>query len=258
MTTGITLKEKSRKILEKFEVMGLLVDSCLLGASRSLIISGPPGIGKTYTVQNKLTNWDPTTTQYTIARGYVRATGLYKMLYNHRFKNNVLVLDDADSVFTDTTALNILKTVCDTTKERIVSWRSEATLYNDDGIEILPKHFTFEGALIYLTNIDFDYLVQKENKLSPHLKALMSRSHYIDLSIKSRQDFLVRIYQLINKGMLDPLPPEAQKDIMNYILTNHMLLRELSLRMVVKIKILYESNPNKWAMIANATCLKSR
>lgn len=250
------IAETKRVIAERFEVLELLTNACMEGSARSLIVSGPPGLGKSYTIFNKLSAWDPTETQYSITKGYMRATGLYKLLYKHRFQKHVLVMDDTDTIFFDDTCLGLLKAVCDTTKDRIVSWKTEAQLYSEDGNELLPKSFLFEGACIFLTNNDFDYLIAKGDKRSPHLEAMMSRSHYIDLAMKTRQDFLIRIIQVVQQGLLRPLSSQAQTEIITYLVTNMMTMREMSLRMAIKLKDLYMTRPNDWKRIADVTCRK--
>ena len=81
-----------------------------------------------------LAKWDPTEENHIIIKGYVRALGLYKSLYNYRHAGKVLVFDDADTIFNDETALNILKAVCDTTERRTVSWLSEYKIVDEDGV----------------------------------------------------------------------------------------------------------------------------
>ena len=256
--TALQLKiiETNRVISERFEVLELLAYACVEGTARSLIVSGPPGLGKSYTIMAKLSAWDPTETQYSVTKGYVRATGLYKLLYKHRFKKNVVVFDDTDTIFFDDICLGILKAVCDTTKDRIVSWKTEAVMFTEDGNEQLPKAFLFEGACIFLTNHDFDGLIAKNDKRKPHLEAMMSRSHYIDLAMKTRQDFLIRIYQVVREGLLNPLTPKAQAEIMSYLAINLSSMREMSLRMAIKLKDLYITRPNDWKRIADVTCRK--
>ena len=250
------IAETKRVIAERFEVLELLTNACMEGTTRSLIVSGPPGLGKSYTIFNKLAAWDSTETQYSITKGYMRATGLYKLLYKHRFQKHVLVLDDTDMIFFDDISLSLLKAVCDTTKDRIVSWKTEAIMFTEDNTEQLPKSFLFEGACIFLTNNDFDHLIAKGDKRKPHLEAMMSRSHYIDLAMKTRQDFLIRIYQVVREGLLSPLSIQAQTEIMTYLAINMMTMREMSLRMAIKLKDLYMTRPNDWKRIADVTCRK--
>ena len=158
-------------------------------------------------------------------------------------------------LFRSEIGINILKAVCDTTERRIVSWLSEGTLIDEETGEKLPKSFEFEGSVIFLTNLDFATLVDRNHKLSPHLQALMSRSHYLDLTMRSRQDYLVRIRQVIAQGMLSNLTLDQKADILTFIECNTEELRELSLRTCIKLGSLRQNFDN-WEKIASVTMLK--
>ena len=243
------------RIGERFEILDVLTEACLVGNSRAMIASGPAGLGKSYTVEKRLSDWDPSETCHTIVKGYVRATGLVKLLYQFRHKNNVIVFDDADAIFFDDVSLNLLKAVCDTTERRRVSWLSEGKLVDDDSAELIPRSFDFEGSIIFITNYDFDAMIDKGHKLAPHLAALVSRAHYIDLAMKSRRDYLVRIRQVIKQGLLSHLTEDQRRDVVAFIETTHEKLRELSLRVAIKLGGLRKQGGD-WQKIARITCCK--
>ena len=136
-------------------------------------------------------------------KGYVRATGLVKLLYQYRNAGQVIVFDDADAIFFDDVSLNLLKAVCDTTETRRVSWLSEGSLVDEETAVRIPRNFEFKGTIIFISNYDFDAMIDRGHKLAPHLAALVSRAHYIDLAMKSRRDYLVRIRQVIEEGLLE-------------------------------------------------------
>ena len=244
-----------QRIAERFEILDVLTESCIVGNSRALIVSGPAGLGKSYTVETALRNWDPNELNHTIVKGYVRATGLVKLLYQYRNAGQVIVFDDADSIFFDDVSLNLLKAVCDTTERRRVSWLSEGKLIDDDSAELIPRSFDFDGTIIFISNYDFDAMIDKGHKLAPHLQALVSRAHYIDLSLKTQRDYLIRIRQVIKQGLLAELGNDARDDVVEYIEQNHTKLRELSLRMVIKLGHLRKQGGD-WKRIAAVTCCK--
>lgn len=247
--------EIEQRIADRFDILDVLTESCVVGNSRALIVSGPAGLGKSYTVEKRLTEWDPNELQHTIVKGYVRATGLVKLLYQYRHPSNVIVFDDADAIFFDDVSLNLLKAVCDTTERRRVSWLSEGKLVDDESAELIPRSFDFEGTIIFITNYDFDAMIDKGHKLAPHLQAMVSRAHYIDLAMKSRRDYLVRIRQVIRQGLLSDLGHEARADVITFIERNHDSLRELSLRMALKLGALRKQGGN-WERVAKITCCK--
>lgn len=249
-----TDEQISARIAERFEVLEIMTEACLIGNASALIVSGPPGLGKSYTVEKAISSWDPEERIHTIAKGYVRATGLVKMLYKHRHPGNVIIFDDADHVFADEISLNLIKTVCDTTKRRRVSWLSEGVLIDEESAERIPSTFEFEGSVIFITNKDFDAMIEQGSKLSPHLDALISRAYYIDLTMKTRHDYLIRLRQLINSGLLNFLETEERIDVVNFIDNNHKILRELSARVAIKIGRLRKHDPKNWMRIAKITC----
>ena len=246
----------SARIADRFDILSVLTESCISGDSRALVISGPAGLGKSHTVEHSLAQWDPSGNNYTIVKGYVRPTGLVKMLWSYRSAGQVIVFDDADAIFFDDVSLNLLKAVCDTTEKRTVSWLSEAALIDDDTSVRIPRSFQFDGSIIFLSNYDFDAMIAKGHKLAPHLQALMSRSHYLDLSMKSRRDYLVRIQQVIDQGLLSHLDAFSRLQVRLFVDKNADNMRELSLRSCIKLGNLIKSSPDNWQKIASVTMLK--
>lgn len=243
------------RIAERFDVLDVLSKACVDGDARALIVSGGPGLGKSYNVEKVLAERDPTGATFSIVKGYTRATGIVKLLYQHRHAGNIIVFDDADSVFNDDVSLNLLKAVCDTTERRVVSWLSEGKLIDDETSEIVPRSFVFEGSVIFITNLDFDYLIDRGHKLAPHLEALVSRAHYLDLTLKTKRDYLVRIRQVVERGLLSELDIEQQADVLTFIEAYSDIMRELSLRAVLKLGSLRRTNKN-WEKIAMITMCK--
>lgn len=253
--TPETDDEIDARIAERFEILDVLAEACTLGNARALIVSGPAGLGKSYTIEKRLAEWDPNEVNHTIVKGYVRATGLVKLLYQYRNEGQVIVFDDADSIFFDDVSLNLLKAVCDTTDRRRVSWLSEGKLIDDETAELIPRSFDFNGTIIFISNYDFDAMIDKGHKLAPHLAALVSRSHYIDLAMKSRRDYLVRIRQVIREGLLGELTFKQRSDVITFIEKNNESLRELSLRMAIKLGALAKQGGD-WEKVARITCCR--
>jgi hypothetical protein len=247
--------EIAARLDERFDILQTMTNAAILGDARALIVSGPAGLGKSFTVEKELEAWDSNGDNHTIVKGYVRTTGLYKLLYQHREANKVLVFDDADSIFYDDASLNLLKAVCDTTEKRVVSYLAETNMVDEESAERIPRSFVFNGTIIFITNLDFDALIDRGHKLAPHLQALVSRSHYMDLAMKTRRDYLVRIKQVIRHGLLKDLTDEQKTDVMNFITQNSDRLRELSLRVALKIGSIRRLNKN-WEKMARVTCCK--
>jgi hypothetical protein len=242
------------RLRERFDVLNKMTDASIMGSVRSFIVSGAPGLGKSYGIEQKLNIYDPDRQLTTVVKGHAKAGGIFPILYNYRHKGQIVVFDDADGIFSDDVSLNILKTATDTTSERYISWASKTIFHDNDG-EIMPKSFLYEGTIIFITNLDFVSLIRYGHKVSPHLQALMSRSYYIDLNLRTERDCLIRIRQVIKDGMLNHLPGNQIMDIVAFIENNYQQFREVSLRSVVKLITLRQSSPD-WETIAKISMFK--
>ena len=252
-----TDEEIAEKLTDRFDVLGQLADLAITGECKSLIVSGPPGLGKSFIVERNLRAWDPEETRHTIVKGHVSKTGLLRLLYQYR-EGGVIVFDDADSVFWDETSLSLMKSACDSTEIRRISYLAEVAMVDDSSGDLIPRQFEFNGVIVFITNMDFDAMADSGHKLAPHLSAMMSRSHYIDLEMKTRRDYLIRIRQVISYGMLRDrgLDKTQEQDVLDFIEERVDSLRELSLRMAIKLSDLRKKGDN-WTKLAKVTCCKA-
>lgn len=250
-----TDEQVAERIKVRFSVLETLVADVVQGNVQGLIVSGPPGLGKSYTVEQKIKNVENTR----IVKGHASAKGLYELLYDYREEGSIVVMDDCDSIFTDEKALNLLKTALDTTEERVLSWVTSgpfgASGDDDDGRSV-PTSYVFEGSIIFITNLDFDGMILRQSKIAKHLEALISRCHYIDLLMKSARDYVIRIKQVVRETkMLASYSPAEVKDVIKFIEDNQPTLREISLRTALKVATLRKGDKN-WQNIAKITCCK--
>ena len=248
------------RLQERFQILTDMTRAVKEGSVRAMIVSGPPGVGKSYNVEavlekadlfNKLADRKP---KYEIVKGAMSAIGLYAKLYEFSNTGNVVVFDDCDSVLLDDLSLNILKGALDSSKRRFISWNTDSRLLRSEGV---PNRFEFRGSAIFITNIKFEHV--KSKKLRDHLDALESRCHYIDLQMDTTREKILRIKQIVEAGMLDDrdnLSQIAKDEVVEFIGANADRLRELSLRMVIKIADLRESFPTNWQSVAKTTCMR--
>lgn len=247
------------RLRERFEILTEMTKAVKTGDVRAMIVSGPPGVGKSFGVEavlekdglfDKLAERKP---KYEIVKGAMSALGLYAKLYEFSESKNVLVFDDCDSVLLDDLALNILKAALDSSSKRVIAWNTDSRLLRSEGI---PDRFEFKGAAIFITNIKFEHVRSK--KLRDHLDALESRCHYIDLQMDTNREKILRIKQIVGDGMLDryDFDPVVKDELVEFIEANAEQLRELSLRMVLKIADLRKSFPRTWTAMAKTTCMK--
>jgi Trk K+ transport system NAD-binding subunit len=70
---------------------------------------------------------------------------------------------------------------------------------------------------------------------------------------------ILRIKQVVNDaGMLDryEFTDKVKAEIVEFVVANQDKLRELSLRMVLKLADLRKSFPKSWTAMAKTTCMK--
>ena len=244
------------KLDKRFRVLETLTNHCVTGSARSLIVHGPAGLGKSYTVEKALEGWDPSAQFHTIVKGGATKIGLLKTLYQYRNKKNVIVFDDCDSILLDLDCISLLKAACDTTEKRKISYLSNDKIPCEGELGTIPSTWIFEGTVIFITNTDFENTAKK---LQDHTSAMISRSHYISLGMSTRRDYIIRIKQVVTQGLFKQLQlsEEMVKDVMDYIDTNQASLRELSLRMALKLGGLRKDSPDIWRDIADVTCTRN-
>jgi hypothetical protein len=147
----------------------------------------------------------------------------------------------------------MLKAVLDSGKKRTISWKAESIALRREGI---PDRFDFAGGVIFITNVNFENVRSK--KIQDHLAALMSRCHYIDLGMDTTSDKFLRINQIVRDGMLKPygFSKEFEKEIIDFMVLKSARLRELSLRMVLKIADLAKMDFDNWKSLVESTCMR--
>jgi hypothetical protein len=236
-----------------------MTKACKKGDVRAMIVTGPPGVGKSFGVEKVLGKHEliaelgDRPAKYQVVKGAMSAIGLYCKLYNYADKDNVLVFDDCDSILQEDLSLNILKAALDSKKTRRIHWNTDSFKLRNEGV---PDSFEFKGSAIFITNIKFDNV--KSKKMRDHLEAIESRCHYIDLTIDTEREKMLRIKQIVKDGMLTEykLGEEQEERLMDFIDINKKNLRELSLRTVLKVADLAKAFPTNWEAMAENTVLR--
>ena len=249
------------RLRERFEILDDMTRAVKKGDVRAMIVTGPPGVGKSFGVEKVLSKHDVFANvaqdeklkKYEVVKGAMSAIGLYSKLYHFSDKKNILVFDDCDSVLMDDLSLNILKAALDTSKKRTIHWNTDSRLLRSEGV---PNSFEFKGGAFFITNIKFDHV--KSKKLRDHLEALESRCHYLDLTIDTEREKLLRIKQIVRDGMLSTYDYDdaTVEELLDFVVANAKRMRELSLRTVLKVADLRKSFPDKWKSVAEVTCMR--
>jgi len=249
-----------QRLGERFEILDQMTKAVKDGQIRAMIVSGPPGVGKSFGVEkvllkselfNILAEKKP---KFEVVKGAMSSIGLYAKLYEFSAEGNVVVFDDCDSILMEDLSLNILKGALDSGSRRFISWNTDSRILRSEGI---PDRFEFKGAAIFITNIKFEHVRSK--KLRDHLDALESRCHYIDLQMDTSREKILRIKQVVKQGqMLEryEFEPCVEDELIEFVEKNQDRLRELSLRMVLKIADLRKGFPNNWTAMVKTTCMK--
>jgi len=245
------------RIRERFEMLKDMTKAVKKGDVRAMIVSGPPGVGKSHGVEEVLDRYNTVQQlgggkSFEVIKGAMSPIGLYCKLFNMADKGKVVVFDDCDSIFQDELSLNILKAALDSKKQRYIHWNTDSFKLRNEGV---PDKFKFEASAIFITNLKFDKV---KGKLREHLEALESRCHYMDLTIDTDRDKMLRIRQVVNDGMLNEyqLAEDIVEEIIDFCDINKKRLRELSLRTVLKVADLAKAFPTKWEAMAENTVMR--
>lgn len=258
---GVSDEERIEQIAQRFQILEDMTKAATQNEITAMIVSGPPGVGKSYGVEQeieKATLFDQIAgrrLRAEVVKGSATPIGLYQTLYKYSDRNCLVVFDDCDAILMDDVALNLLKGALDSGKKRKISWLAESRVLRSEGI---PDSFHFKGSVIFITNLKFDKV--RSQKLRDHLDALQSRCHYLDLTLDSMRDKILRIKQIAKSGALFQdldIEQSGQDDIIEFMDSNKNRLREMSLRMAIKIAQLYKSFPGNWRAMSESTCMKS-
>lgn len=272
--TDDAIKER---LAERFEIMGRMTEAAAHGTIKGLVISGAPGTGKSYGVEAALNHdslmdklafnaahsgqderrvaSDGVTfkPRYRFIKGYVTPPALYRQLYEYNEPREILVFDDCDSILYDEISLNLLKSALDTAGKRTLFWLSNSNRGDD-----APERFEFKGSVIFITNLDFEKQIARNTKLAPHLDAIMDRCLYLDLTIHSKRDKLIRIdhvcrdLRMLEKKGLDS---KQVDEVIKWTHDNSDRFPRLSLRKVDQLADIRLSSPN-WQREAEIMLLR--
>jgi hypothetical protein len=241
--------EKSNKydINTRFGFVEKLVTMVATGVQPSAVITGEGGLGKTYTVTKTLAAHGykdiselaefqvgsviNTSKCFMMVKGYSTAKGLYRTLFENQ--KSVIVFDDCDAVLKDPVALNLLKGALDSYGKRIISWNAD--MKDDD----LPRSFSFEGRVIFISNMDQDRIDQ----------AIRSRSMMIDLSMTHDQKIDRMEFIAASDEFLPEYDAKIKSDALALIRSVGKEAKEISLRTLIAVSKVRASN-KEWKDLA--------
>jgi hypothetical protein len=251
-TSDAVVAQESRfSINERFGFVSDMVTMLANGAQASVVVTGPGGLGKSFTVNQTLTAngfKDVSTLEdfavgaviktnkaFRVIKGYSTPKGLYRTLYENR--DGVIVFDDCDSVLKDPVSLNLLKGALDSYSRRIISWRAD--IKDED----LPTTFEFKGRIVFISNLASTQIDQ----------AIITRSMAVDLSMTRKQK-IERMRHLLNSGEFMPEFDKVTKnEAMSLIDKLQDKVKELSLRTLIQVTKIRKSAGSNWSNLAEYT-----
>jgi hypothetical protein len=256
-------------INERFEIVADLADMVATRTIPSVIVLGEGGLGKTHTILKALKaaglsqvnlaevapveldedgeaisqNVDPDDerTKFIVVKGYSTAKAMFRTLYENRFK--IVVFDDCD-VLKDPTGVDILKGALDSYDDRVVTWGAEG--FGDDG---LPRSFSFEGGVIFITNKPMNKIPQP----------IISRSMVADVSM-TRQECITRMGTIMEEGEFMPeYSMDHKREALAFIAkhADRREVRSISLRTLITVTKARVAKPQHWERLALYSMINS-
>ena len=242
------------RIEDRFAILEEITHSVAQGDVRSLIVSGAPGVGKSAGITKILENEKHQHgLEYTKVTGsIVSAYQLYQTLFENKELNSVLILDDSDQILYDSNSVNLLKAALESgNNPRIISYHSDSVVNLG-----LPKSFEFEGQIIFITNCDFQKIIDKDRAgIAKHLSALLDRSLYLSLTLHTRREIWCRVKSMVEKhGLLNnfDLTDRQIQDLLEYVKERQSDFRSFSLRTVLQLAQFVKTSPTGWRRMSEA------
>ena len=137
-----TDEETIERLRERFDMLEDMTRATKKGDVRAMIVSGPPGVGKSFGVEKVLGKHDliaqlgDRPAKYEVVKGAMSAIGLYVKLYKYADKDNVIVFDDCDPILA-MNFLNILKAGLNQRRHVRSHWNTD-TRWCNEGARLFP------------------------------------------------------------------------------------------------------------------------
>lgn len=125
-----------------------------------LIVVGPPGLAKSRTVRRMVGD------EVCWIEGNATAFGIFTKLYRQR--DEFVVIDDVDSLYSDRNGIRLLKCLCQTEDVKTLAWHSASRTLEKAGI---PREFSTRSRAIIVCN---DW-----RTLNRNVAALQDRGHVL-------------------------------------------------------------------------------
>ena len=227
-------------VAERFDHIRSLVDMVVKGVQPSVMITGQPGIGKSFIVRQQLEAAGlKRDKDYIQVSGHSSPFGLYKLLHDHR--DSMVVFDDTDSILFNTISANIIKASLDSYDARYVSWYSNVAEQQE-----LDPSFEFTGRIIFISNTFLE-------KIDP---AIRSRAFCFDLKMSNEE--ISEHMQNILADIEPKVSKHLRQEALDYLKTIQNQFSNYSLRVLIqaiRIRAYCQISGKDWRqMISVLTC----
>jgi hypothetical protein len=251
-------EEVLTRVAGQFKALTTMTNGVCEGKTRSLIVHGAGGVGKSFTVERVVNHHvEHNGVKAQIVSGVLTAIQLFMLLYKNRAKGYVTVLDDADGVFWDEDAITILKAATDTGHFRKLSWLSNSSSLKQNNVD---PEFLYEGSMIFISNLDFNgYIKNAKGKQAQHIQAMMTRPICLDLRLHSERDVVLWIKYMINKNHIlqteKGLLPEQEQEVLSFMMENRAKIKNLSIRTAMHLGDMVNIGGENWKQLAHKVIL---
>jgi tRNA A37 threonylcarbamoyladenosine biosynthesis protein TsaE len=212
-----------------------------------LVVNGPTGSGKTEYVKTVLSK--TAKGKITTNSGTLSAVKLFELLYHSRNEHDILVIDDTDSIFESTEAVEILKGALDSQGNKSVEWSKYSIALGRAGV---PTSFVFNGRIIIVTNkvIERDPNLVR-NKKDRSLLPLWSRVMYFAAGLPTRLWEVESIKMFHAAGQIKcfaekGIDAKGQKAIIKFVQEYAEDLNDVNFRMISQCADLYNAFEDTW------------
>jgi len=224
-------------INQRFALLSKAVQMVAAGGAPSLIVVGPPGLGKSYAVVRTLEVMGLLRdADFFVIKGFSSARALYEKLYEHN--GRLTIVDDCDHALSDATAIALLKGALDSDRVRTLSWLTAAKT-----ADLFPKTFEFHGQMIFISNLAMHEINGPVRTRSLLMNLEMTRGEILE----RMETILPRLE--IPHLRLQPTPNQ-RRAAMDFIQELAPSIPELNLRTLCAVLRIILAHPSDWKPLA--------
>lgn len=216
------------------------------GTLTSLVLSSPPGLGKTFLARQHLAV-NPKTGQDT-KLVYENPTQhqIIDVLRANKERGSIIYIDDVDRLLRSANTLNVLKAATEPTQKRIIA---------DSRPE--QEQFEYEGSIVICTNIDVSQGVGKFSRaLWADLKAFFSRSCVVGMTFDEPSCYHYACWLVtegerrLTRGL--NIKVSAVNEVLEWFCANYARLTSVSPRTLYRALHYRKTVPDDWRLLADA------